>query len=426
MFGIVIRNIILFVEYLSLFYAVFCREFRKSKLNKIWIIIVSALVFVGPSALGFSWATRLVGPVQAFFVPFVIFTWMIFDISIGEAIALSIADWLVISILEFAVTVNMLQFSAESWYLDLAMLIIIVLAWLFYFISKNIFSVKILRLPVRMWILIDMIMVILVAMMSFLEYVIIKLLPENGMNAFGRLLLVLSGAGIIILLFVLVYYSGSSYTYKAQKELAEMQALQQKEYFSRLLKREEETKKFRHDIMNDLLEMKNYCEKQEYQKLEQYLDNMTGDIKNISKSTYDVGNDVVNTVLNYYLLPVKKNCLIDIDGFMSEEMSIDDRDLCVVFANLIKNACEASQNCESGHIWINIKEGRDNLFIQVKNTFEGHVLFDKKGVPVTSKADKDSHGLGLKNVIDTVSRNKGTYSFSASDNVFKAEVYLKL
>ena len=427
MLELAMRNIFLLVEFFSLFYALFYREFRKSKLNKVWVIIVVMLLFVGPSVAGLSWDTRLIGPVMTFLVPFVIFIWVIFDLSIGEAIAISIADWLVISILEFSFTLAIPTFDVKSGYSDLViMLIISALAWLIYFIFKNIFDVKLLRLPVRMWILIDMIMVILVAMLSFLEYVIIKMLPEKGMDTFGRLLLFLSGAGIIILLFVLVYYSGSSYTYKAQKELAEMQALQQKEYFSRLLKREEETKKFRHDIMNDLLEMKNYCDKQEYQKMEQYLANMTGAIKSISKSTYDVGNDAVNTVLNYYLFPVKDKCLIDIDGFMAEEISIDDRDLCVIFANLIKNACEASENSENGHIWISIKEGRDNLFVQVKNTFEGNVLFDKKGVPVTSKDDKDSHGLGLKNVIDTVSRNNGTYSFSASDNVFKAEIYLKL
>lgn len=423
----VIENAVLFVEFLSLFYAVFCRDIRKHSINRLYIFAAAIIVFIGPSLAGFSLDTSIVGPVPAFFVPFVIFTWVIFDISIGEAIALSTADWLVISILEFSLTVVMPVSAVETGDLDLLiMLAITAMAWLFYFIFRNIFDVKMLRLPVRMWILVDMIMVILVAMLSFLEYVIIKLLPEDGMNTFGRLLLVLSGAGIIILLFVLVYYSGSSYTYKTQKELAEMQALQQKEYFSRLLKREEETKKFRHDIMNDLLEMKNYCDRQEYQKMEQYLANMTGAIKKVSKSTYDVGNDAVNTVLNYYLIPMKENCTIDIDGFMSEEVSIDDRDLCVVFANVIKNACEASENCENSHIWISIKEGRDHLLLQVKNTYEGEIAFDKKGIPVTSKADKDSHGLGIKNVIDTVSRNRGTYSFSASDNIFKAEIYLKL
>lgn len=98
----------------------------------------------------------------------------------------------------------------------------------------------------------------------------------------------------------------------------------------------------------------------------------------------------------------------------------------MIFANVIQNACEASENCENSHIWISIKEGRDHLLLQVKNTYEGEITFDKKGIPMTSKADKASHGLGLKNVIDTVSRNKGTYSFSASDNIFKAEIYLKL
>lgn len=423
----ILSNILMPVEFLSLFYIVFCRTFRKISGRRLYALIAVITAWVGTIIAGFDWVTIGIGPLPAFFFLFIIFVEILFELPFGEALLMGIANWLAISIIELSIeTVTRLLMLDLDLSSPLIMFFITGSAWIFYLASKKKYDERIFRLPIRIWGLIDLMMLILTAMLSFMAFIVVYNQTNSDITVLGAILVVIGSASITLMLFYFVYFAGSSYRYQMQKNVAEMQAVQQKEYFQHLLKREEETKQFRHDIINDLIEIRNYCDKHECEKMRKYLENITGVINTISKNTYDVGNDVVNTVLNYYLMPIRDKHEISVEGYMSEKSSIDDRDLCIIFANLIKNACEAMDKSANGRLWIRINEGRDNLCIQVKNTFEGNVLFDKKGVPVTSKDDKDSHGLGLKNVIDTVSRNNGTYSFSVSDNEFKAEVYLKL
>jgi len=315
----------------------------------------------------------------------------------------------------------------ESSILDnIIMLLISCIFWMFYVFVRKKCNVQVFKLPIKMWCLIDVIMFILTAMMTFFTYVLVQDFPNNRIMFMGQMLSVLGETIIVVLIFAMIYLCNSTYDFYRQKELAEMQNKQQREYFLQLLEREEETKRFRHDIINDLLEMHNYCVNQNYKQMECYLENTLGIVQKISKSNYDVGNDIVNTVINYYLKPIKEICNIEINGYMSEKLAVDDRDLCIISANLIKNATEAVSKMENGKVWINIEEGKKYLHIQVKNTFEGKIDFDKKGMPVTSKTDKKNHGIGIHNMVDIVERNGGTYNIEAEKGIYNAEIYLKI
>ena len=282
------------------------------------------------------------------------------------------------------------------------------------------------KLPVKLWCILDVIMIVLTLMISFFTFVLMKVLPNDTTMFIGQVLSVLGELVVVILLFVLLYVCNSIYDFRRQKDFAELQNKQQKEYFSQLLKREEETKRFRHDIISDLIKMQNYCENKNCKQMEQYLESTLGVIDKISKSSYDVGNDIVNTVINYYLGPLKEKCSIEISGYMSEKMSVEERDLCILTANLIKNAAEAVSAMEDGKVWINLEEGTKYLYIQVKNTFTGERIFDKNGMPVTSKPDKRNHGIGTRNMVDVVNKNGGRYNIDASDGIYNVEIYLKL
>jgi sensor histidine kinase regulating citrate/malate metabolism len=153
---------------------------------------------------------------------------------------------------------------------------------------------------------------------------------------------------------------------------------------------------------------------------------MLGTVEEISHSTYDVGNDIVNTVINYYFQPLRERCHIEVSGYMSEKSSIEERDLCVLSANLMKNAAERAGKMKDGEIKVSIKEGKKYLCLQVKNSFEGEVYFDKKGLPITTKPDKRNHGIGTRNIAEVVEKNGGTYQAEAKDGMYAVEIYLKL
>ena len=78
-----------------------------------------------------------------------------------------------------------------------------------------------------------------------------------------------------------------------------------------------------------------------------YLSEMLGEISEISKRQYDVGNDIVNTIINYYFLPIRENCNIKVKGYMWEEQEVSQRDLCIIVSNLVKNATESVENMQN-------------------------------------------------------------------------------
>ena len=305
------------------------------------------------------------------------------------------------------------------------MLLIACGLWIFYTAIGKKFDVQTFKLSVKMWCLLDGIMLILTAMMTFFNYVIVQELPNSRTMAMGRALSAIGGTVIVVLLFVMIYYYNTTHDFRIQKELAEIQNEQQRQYFLQLLEKEEETRKFRHDVINDLVEMQSFCENQNYEQMKAYLESTLGSIQEISKSSYDVGNDIVNTVLNYYLSPLKEKYQIEVTGYIAEKLSMEQRDLCILFSNLIKNAAEAVSKMETGKICVSMEDGRDYLRVQVENTFDGKVDFDKNGIPKTSKRDKRNHGIGIHSIRQIVKKYEGTYHAEVSGGNYQVAVCIK-
>lgn len=425
---IVLTNIIMLFEFLSFFYVVFRRKFRERTPQMLFCIAAWVLFWGVAMMAGFDWQSSIVIPVPAFFLIYILLIWILFDLSIKEIVPLGLANWLILSIIEenVIITIQTLYKIEERRFDGIIMFVISCVIWGFYFAKKNNYNAKAFNLPIRIWVLMDVIMIILMAMLSFFTYVIVTMIPDGEMSSTGQVLLLFGGILIIVLLLVFVYYYSSTYEYRIQKEIMEMQIRQQREYFERLLEREEDTRKFRHDILNDLLELQNYCEKNKCQQMRQYLGNLTGVVTQISKKSYDVGNSTVNTILNYYLTPINDRYVVEINGMLPDKISVDDRDICIICANIIRNAAEAVSRTDNGKIWVNIESGKSYLHFQVENTFEGEIDIDKNGIPTTSKDDKHNHGIGIRNVCEIVHKNGGICDFKAENGQFKSDIFIKL
>ena len=423
----IISDVNMLFENCIFFYAIFRKEYRNIEHTRIIGLIVCFLVWISGLCLGFDWQTVSIGPLSVFIIWIYTVIWLLFDISIMEMIVLGMGQWLILSMLESTLYIVLQCLQLDKYILEnIIMLLISSCFLIFYFFSKQKYKVQAFKLPIKMWCLLDGIMLILTAMMTFFTYVLVEELPNSKTMLIGQVLSVFGGMVIIILLFIMLYFYNSTDDFRRQKNLIEMQNIQQKEYFLQLLEREEETRNFRHDIINDLLEMHNYCVNKNCKQMEHYLESTLGVVQKISKSSYDVGNDIINTILNYYFRPLKEKCSIEINGYMSEKLSVEERDLCILSANLIKNASEAVGKMTEGKIWVTIEEGKKYLYIQIKNTFEGEIKFDKKGMPITSKPDKKNHGIGTYNIADIVKKNGGTYNVEVRDGIYKAEVCLKI
>ena len=73
-----------------------------------------------------------------------------------------------------------------------------------------------------------------------------------------------------------------------------------------------------------------------------------------------------------------------------------------------------------------IEVKRNELIIDIRNTYEKEPCMDKQGEFMTGKADGEKHGFGIKSVKKAVEKYDGNVAFDMKEGVFEAVVIINL
>ncbi len=122
---------------------------------------------------------------------------------------------------------------------------------------------------------------------------------------------------------------------------------------------------------------------------------------------------------------IKLNCMID--GARLSFM--ETADIYVLFGNLMDNAIEAVgklDEVDKRIISVNVYAEADKLHIVMSNYFVGQIDIRPDGMPQTTKADKDYHGIGMRSVCLIAERYGGTTDFTIDDGIFTVEIVFEL
>lgn len=157
----------------------------------------------------------------------------------------------------------------------------------------------------------------------------------------------------------------------AEKQLKEAQ----KEYYSSLLQREEETRKNRHDWNNHLICLAELAQKESANNTKRYIDTLMNQNARLKEKQYDVGNDVLNAILCCHLSELDDDIAVNIVGKCKNDIKMDAVDLCVIVSNLVQNAVEylRGSNIESKELSFSIEEGNVYTRISVVNSVDHNV-----------------------------------------------------
>lgn len=200
----------------------------------------------------------------------------------------------------------------------------------------------------------------------------------------------------------------------------------QKHYYKKMLEKEEETRRYRHDINNHLLCLQSLAQEGNKEAIQSYLMQMQNEIQRIQKKTFTVGNDTLDAITNYYIAKLKENVSVKVTGQI--QLAEDNMKLCGVYANLLKNAVEElAKNSAKSVLDISFKQGNEFCQICVQNSLSEQS--QKKTVEellISTKNDKRNHGWGIKNIKRAVTELGGNIEFSVENNNFVALVTLKL
>ena len=170
-------------------------------------------------------------------------------------------------------------------------------------------------------------------------------------------------------------------------------------------------------------------------ELQAYLSEMNRSLEKL-EVRFKTGNTVVDTLLNMKYHEAARDVpglKMDADKLLFPQgLEIHSYDIGVILGNAMDNAIEACRKLKAkepeagAFIRLSSLQKGNLLILKVDNSFDGRLVRRRQGeFPITDKADKKSHGLGLANIKSTAEKYQGTMDFRVKDRVFILSVMMK-
>lgn len=140
----------------------------------------------------------------------------------------------------------------------------------------------------------------------------------------------------------------------------------------------------------------------------------------------NTGIPEIDNITNHLLSGLDKDVTCTFTSVVNEDLRINSQDCIVLLGNLLENAIEAVQQVSFKKI-INIKVTLDrNIFhLEIVNSYIQNLQYDSGGNLLTTKADHNEHGYGLRSIENIVKKYDGTSDFLPIDsNTFSSSVIL--
>lgn len=297
-------------------------------------------------------------------------------------------------------------------------IIIEMLFWMCTVILANFKSIKV-NMPIPKSIIVAIILVPLTSI--FLEALIFQ--QDNVSRTIAAISLIFLLAANFVMMYV--YDSWSKlFEERTQAEIVRREKNYYHNQSELLQKNYEELRQFRHDIKNRILVIKQMLDKNETERIYEYISHMT-DILNNIKVYSQSGNIVVDSIINYKLSKAENlGSRVKANIGIPTQISIEDDDIVIILGNLLDNAIEAIERVEDNkYIEVNIEYNKDCIFVAVKNSYD-NVINIINGKIKTRKNDKMLHGIGLKSVETTIEKYNGVIHYEHDQNEFVASVIL--
>jgi sensor histidine kinase YesM len=229
--------------------------------------------------------------------------------------------------------------------------------------------------------------------------------------------------GINVLVFYLYDVLIQYYDDKYEKDLLKRQISAYANQFEIIKTSENNIKMLRHDMKNHISTMRNMLLNDKKTELLHYIDR-TYDHIDIKKEYARSGNADVDSIINYKIAEAEKvGAVIDIAVNLPDKINIEPFDLNVILGNLIDNAVDALQKSERKDLKIEIDLDRTVLYISVANSHCGEVSF-KDGKFMTTKKDKQNHGIGLSSIRNVLKKYNGTINVDYNSSTFEVNILL--
>jgi sensor histidine kinase regulating citrate/malate metabolism len=172
--------------------------------------------------------------------------------------------------------------------------------------------------------------------------------------------------------------------------------------------------------------LKGIAENGSKEELLEYLEKMTDAVEEATYISMSK-NSAIDAVINEKMLYAQKNGIsTHFDVAPLEKISVPSMDICTILSNALDNAIEANIKIEKmsdRYIETKITNDESGIFISIKNP-SLEAPKKRAGNYISSKTDKENHGLGLKSIKRTVDKHKGDMLVKYEKGIFNLVICL--
>lgn len=204
------------------------------------------------------------------------------------------------------------------------------------------------------------------------------------------------------------------------------------EYISQYKKSQEETRAFRHDVINNLSLLSSMIKNEKNKEADAYLEEMLGEVRAMSPK-YITGDEMLDCLVGMKVSRMELSGIkFTLDGVADGGLGMKPTDICSIFANALDNAIEACERADEDERLIKLQIRKSGQFFNIKlsNTYtekDGKLdlgkLFNAKE-RITSKEDKNLHGYGTQNIRSAVEKNDGMIKAEAEGGMYTLSLML--
>lgn len=238
--------------------------------------------------------------------------------------------------------------------------------------------------------------------------------------------------GTWVILSMVLLFSVLFYRLSRQREM-ELEIAQLKQDQAEILERDyqalsrtyESNAKLYHDLHNHIEAIYQCLAQGDVQEAVRYCEDLRTPVREISGAVWTGDKALDYLISSKMALAEQEQIKTKVNIEYPHNTNIRSVDLTTILGNLLDNALEASKTAPDHLRFLNLTIRRINamLIIKVENGY-GDAPIENDGKLETSKADKSSHGWGLKSIQTAADRYDGTITTSYKDGVFQSVVTL--
>lgn len=214
----------------------------------------------------------------------------------------------------------------------------------------------------------------------------------------------------------------------SRNELLEKQKMYYIQQYEQTKKIWDLMSRMRHNMKNEYISQTILLKNKEYDKLKELYNKRIGELE-ASKVVSESGNVYIDTIVNYKISVIREmNANFECKILVPNQLNMDSDDIIMILGNLLDNVIDAFENerLEKKTGRLTIAYEKSNLYIEVKNTYEGERKKNRRGEYVTTKKSEEMHGLGIKAVNNVVKKYDGYLEIKEENNSFIVMVLIQI